>query len=507
MSLGVLDNISAIYAQNYLNQTQASLQTVLQQLSSGSRINTGADDAAGLAVVDGLQANESALNQSSQNATNGIGLLQTADGALAQVTNLLNRAVTLSTEAANGTLNSSQVSSANQEYTNILTEIGNIGATTNFNGNSVFTTTPESLFVSDGTGSGANTFSDAVGALTTASVGVSVPSGSISSSVLTNPTPTASTAITQAVATITPVVSGESYTGGSIGITLGTGTTYTFTATGTATQLAADFNADTQFTAQGLSATGNNTTGVITIDGPTNGKGGSISFSNDTLTETTSSDTPVAASVTSAVSGQSTATFTLSASTSTFSGTLSVAVGSGTAHSITVAPGSTGAALANQINSDTTFQGLGISAAFSGSSLVISGPAGAAGSSTLAVTGTTLTQTSTLTPGTGINFTTSSLDTLNATTAQAVLVAVTNAIAEVAYQRGIVGANINELTAASNVASSEAVNLTAASSSIASTNYGQATSDLSKYEVLSQTGISALAQANTVQQEILKLLQ
>ena len=150
MSLGVLNNISAIYAQNYLDQTQASLQTVLQQLSSGSRINTGADDAAGLAVVDGLQANEAALTQSSQNATNGIGLLQTADGALAQVTNLLNRAVTLSTEAANGTLNSSQVSSANQEYTNILAEIGNIGSTTNFNGNSVFSSNAETLFVSDG---------------------------------------------------------------------------------------------------------------------------------------------------------------------------------------------------------------------------------------------------------------------------------------------------------------------------------------------------------------------
>ena len=116
MSLGVLNNIAAIYAQNNLNQTQASLQTTLQQLSSGSRINSGADDAAGLAVSDGLNANIAALTQSSANATDGIGLLQTADGALSQVTSLLDRATTLATEAANGTLNANQVSSANQEY-------------------------------------------------------------------------------------------------------------------------------------------------------------------------------------------------------------------------------------------------------------------------------------------------------------------------------------------------------------------------------------------------------
>ena len=84
---------------------------------------------------------------------------------------------------------------------------------------------------------------------------------------------------------------------------------------------------------------------------------------------------------------------------------------------------------------------------------------------------------------------------------------ITAAIADVANQRGAIGANINQLNAAANVASSEEVNLSSAESAIRSTNYGQATSDLAKFQVLSQTGISALAQANSVQQEILKLLQ
>ena len=123
MSLGVLNNISALYAENNLNQTQSSLQNVLTQLSSGSRINSGADDAAGLSLANGLSANSAALTQSATNASEGVGLLQVADGALSQVTNLLNRAVTLATEASNGTLNSTQDSAANSEYQSILDEI------------------------------------------------------------------------------------------------------------------------------------------------------------------------------------------------------------------------------------------------------------------------------------------------------------------------------------------------------------------------------------------------
>src|SRR5271156_1665926 len=133
MSLGVLNNIAAIYAENNLNSTQAGLQTTLQQLSSGSRINSGADDAAGLSLADGLGANSAALDQSSLNASQGVGLLQVADGALSQVNSLLTRGVTLATEASNGTLNTTQDAAANQEYQSILAEINNIGSTTSYN--------------------------------------------------------------------------------------------------------------------------------------------------------------------------------------------------------------------------------------------------------------------------------------------------------------------------------------------------------------------------------------
>src|ERR1700683_1212532 len=170
MSLGVLNNLSAVYAENNLNNTSNSLNTVLQQLSSGSKINSGADDAAGLSLVNGLQANQQALNQSKTNATEGVGLLQVADGALSQVTSLLNRAVTLATEASNGTLNSSQDTAANQEYQSILSEVSNIGSITTYNGNAVFGSSTN-IYTGDSTSQGASVDALNIRTLSSSNVG------------------------------------------------------------------------------------------------------------------------------------------------------------------------------------------------------------------------------------------------------------------------------------------------------------------------------------------------
>jgi flagellin len=152
MPIGILNNIASLAAENDLEITNSNLQNVLLQLSSGSRINSGADDAAGLAIANGLEANVSALTQSASNANNGIGALQVADGSLAQVTTLLNRAVTLATEAATGTVGSSDRAALNDEYQSIQAEINRIGSNTNYNGTQVFTTNPTSIYISDATG-------------------------------------------------------------------------------------------------------------------------------------------------------------------------------------------------------------------------------------------------------------------------------------------------------------------------------------------------------------------
>jgi flagellin len=295
--MGVLNNIAATYAANNLSNTQTSLQNVLTQLSSGSRINSGADDAAGLSLANGLQANQSALTQSASNVSLGVGLLQTADGALSQVNNLLNRAVTLATEAGNGTLNASQYGAANQEYQSILAEINNIGAATTYNGNAVFGAAGGvSIYTSDGTTAGTSTDTLTIAALSSAKVGDS---------------------------------------GGTIAS--GAGNTITYTA------------------------------------------GTSVDLSGTDLT-------------------------------------------------------------------------------------------------------------------TGAN-------------AQTALTAIGNAISAVAGQRGYLGSQINTLNSMASVETTQSENLASASNSIMATDYTQATSALSKYQILTQTGISALAQANSTQQAVTKLLQ
>ena len=144
MGLSILNNISAMTAENNLDATQTSLQNTLTQLSSGSRINSGSDDPAGLSIINGLTANIAALTQSEQNATNGTGVLQTADGALSEVTTLLNQAVTLATEASTSGMTSDQMTALNNEFTSIQNEITNIGKTTTFNGSAVFGTSTDS---------------------------------------------------------------------------------------------------------------------------------------------------------------------------------------------------------------------------------------------------------------------------------------------------------------------------------------------------------------------------
>jgi flagellin len=172
MALTILNNIAAIAAENQLNITSNNLNSTLEQLSSGSRINSGADDPAGLAIANGLAANIAALTQSASNATDGVGELQVADGALSQVTTLLDRAVTLATESATGTVSNSQRGAIDTEYQSIKAEIASIGATTDFNGGQVFTNNTLNIFLSDGSTSGSSTIGVSTGLLSPTQLGI-----------------------------------------------------------------------------------------------------------------------------------------------------------------------------------------------------------------------------------------------------------------------------------------------------------------------------------------------
>ncbi len=388
MAISILNNIPALAAENQLSITQTSLDQTLQQLASGSRINTGADDAAGLAIADGLQANVTALTQSALNATEGVGKLQVADGALSQVTSLLNRAVTLATESANGTVNDgSQRQALDAEFQSIIAEIDRIGTNTTYNGSQVFTggTTNYNQIASGGTAAG----------LATAVSG---------------------TLAIQSTCAGTPI----------------------YTTKATDTTLGAVIN-DINGSGTGLVATLDSNGHLMITDSENRGTSSANELEADATTGSFKIGSDASETFTNTTNSSSMNVF-LSDSTTAGSSTISVLLG---------------AFDAGNMN--------------------------------------------------GVSIANDNLQTASA--AQTALSDVNNAIAQVAALRGSIGAGINRLNAATNVMNNQTQNLSSAEDGIRAADITQTVANLTKYQILSQTGISALAQANQMQQNVLKLLQ
>jgi flagellin len=134
MPLTINTNIASLNAQRNLNQSQGSLATSMQRLSSGLRVNSAKDDAAGLAIAERMNTQVRGMNVAVRNANDGISLAQTADGALAQISNALQRMRELSVQARNATNSSSDMDSLNQEFDQLQQEITRVVGGTTFNG-------------------------------------------------------------------------------------------------------------------------------------------------------------------------------------------------------------------------------------------------------------------------------------------------------------------------------------------------------------------------------------
>ena len=377
--ISVLNNVSSLVAENALSSTQASLQTTLQQLSTGIRINSGSEDPAGLSIANGLGANIAALTQSTQNASNGVGLLQTADGALSQVTSLLNQAVTIATEASNGGLTSTQSAAADKQFQSILTAITSIGSTTNFNGTAVFSATPQTTYTGDGTSNDNVVTPVTTGVLSAASLNLG--GGSLNVSLNAN---------TKAVASTTPL------TTGSVTTIKNAGGTTLFSYTATASSKVSDLMA--AINASGVGAATLNTSGQLAITGlPTS----DVVATGDTV----------------------------------------------------------------------------LGATTEGSAVTFTNTAGA------------------------------SLDLTTSADAQTALTALAAAVSTVAQSRGTIGAAVNTLTADEGVQNTEVQNLTSAQNNVQNADIGTTVANMTQYNVLEQTGMAAMSQANQAQQAVLKLLQ
>ena len=185
-------NISSLNAQRNLTTSQSSLATSMERLSSGLRVNSAKDDAAGLAIADRMNAQIRGTNVAIRNANDGISLAQTAEGALATVTDALQRMRELAVQAQNGTNGTSDRANLDTEYQQLSSEITRIAAQTKFNGSAVI-----------GAGAGAQVFQ--VGAnngdtLTVTTTAVTTVTGGVTTAAAAS---TALAAIDTALDTIT----------------------------------------------------------------------------------------------------------------------------------------------------------------------------------------------------------------------------------------------------------------------------------------------------------------
>ena len=127
-------NISSLVSRSNLNKANNNLNDVMQQLSSGKRINSAKDDAAGLAIATRMQSRSNGMEVAMRNANDGISMIQTAESALGSVSNILQRMRELAVQANNGTNSATDKTSIQSEIDQLVAEIGNIATKTEFNG-------------------------------------------------------------------------------------------------------------------------------------------------------------------------------------------------------------------------------------------------------------------------------------------------------------------------------------------------------------------------------------
>ncbi len=152
MAISIGSNITSLQAQRRLDQTGTNLSQSFNKLSSGYRINRGTDDAAGLAIAESLKAQSRIAGQAIRNTNDGISTIAIADGALGEVANILSRLAELASQAANGTLSTSQRSVVSNEFVALSSEIERISQVTEFNGIKLLSGT-NNVTIQVGTGS------------------------------------------------------------------------------------------------------------------------------------------------------------------------------------------------------------------------------------------------------------------------------------------------------------------------------------------------------------------
>ncbi|VWD22857.1 flagellin [Burkholderia lata] len=383
--LGINSNINSLVAQQNLNGSQNALSQAITRLSSGKRINSAADDAAGLAISTRMQTQINGLNQGVSNANDGVSMIQTASSALSSLTNSLQRIRQLAVQASTGTMSSTDQAALQQEVSQQIQEVNRIASQTTYNGTNILNGNAGIVSFQVGANVGQTISLDLSQSMSAAKIG----GGLVQKG--------------QTVGTVT-------------GLTLDNAGAYTSSGAAiTAINVLSDGQGGYTFTDQ---------------------NGGAIAQT-------------VAQSVfgASATTGTGAAVGALSIQTGATSSSMSAA-------SLTAITNAV--AQINAVNKPATVSGLDIS--------TVSG-------------------------------------------ANVAMVSIDNALQTVNNVQAQLGAAQNRFTAIATAQQAESTDLSSAQSQITDANFAQETANMSKNQVLQQAGISVLAQANSLPQQVLKLLQ
>ncbi|OJS99898.1 flagellin [Marinobacter nauticus] len=516
MALGINTNVASLNAQNQLSKSQGMNDQALQRLSSGLRINSAKDDAAGLAISTRFSAQISGLNVATRNANDGISLAQTAEGALNEITNNLQRIRELSVQSANSTNSTSDRQALDDEVQQRIEEIDRIASQTAFNGLKVLdgsfgsaafqvgSNAGETILLSLGAETSARS-ADIGGKATVTAATISDQFSVTSQEIASNSLTFSSTAVENtdpsADATYTlSLTDGTNTTDVNVTISSG-GDTMTAAELGAA--IDAEFGGDGGTSTEGFTLSYGGAEDITTAI-----TSGSLSFSRADGTSFTVGDSITGGTVAQASAFDELASTTVSSTAGTTSevpvvlgeGDFTVKIGDSDAVAI---EGSfdTAEDLVAAINSQVAgayaqfddTNGLTISSA---EEITIAGDGDAA-----AVTGEF--DALEATPSGNLD----SVDISSVAGANDAILRIDAALNSINDTRGQLGAIQNRFESTIANLSTSVENLSASNSRILDADFAAETANLAKSQVLQQAGISVLAQANARPQQVLSLLQ
>ncbi len=485
MAMVINSNIMSLNAQRNLGKSSSSLATSMQRLSSGLRINSAKDDAAGLAISNRMTTQVRGLTQAIRNANDGVSIAQTAEGAMQEITNNLQRMRELSVQAANGSNSASDRAALNNEVTQLVAEVQRTATTTTFNGVNVLNGTFSGQSLQVGSQSGetisfsiANMQSNALGVGSSSSYSTSVAGGGavtttafVAGSLNLNGFEVGAS-VSDGVSSVNADASGIAKMNAINAITGDTGVTASVSTTTVSGAVTTAFIAIAGDATDNVKINGVNIGAIAASTNAVDRGADMVSIINAVSDQT---------GVTAALADPTTGTYTLTATDG---------------RNIQVEQNGTAVTANTGLTTAVTTSTLTLSSTGS-AGITIGGSAEADANFTAGHTAATATA------GAGV----SSIDISTAAGASSALSIIDAALARVDSERASLGAIQNRLESTMSNLSSITENVSAARSRVVDADFAAETAAMTRAQILQQAGLSMLAQANAAPQNVLSLLQ